>query len=211
MSEYGYIGKDAPTQAVLSNSGVFSVNEHKDLLDQDKILSPGQLDLIQTQTISGVSTADFSDLGDYNVHLLTVNDGTVSDSDMGIAFRLYENDVLESGSVYETARQIVNTGGNSENKSTSNSALRWADNIDISSHARGSVNGYLYFYNLLDNTKFSFVTQHSTAWNNSNIYTTFFGSQLLPQASYVNKIQVMAYNTGTITGGTFSLYGIKEY
>ena len=74
------------------------------------------LELIETQTVSSVSSFDFSDLGNYNVHFLTVSDGT-NNTGKGIAFRFYENDVLESGSVYQTARQFCTTTTFSENRS----------------------------------------------------------------------------------------------
>ena len=169
----------------------------------------GKLELIETQTVSGVSSFDFSDLGNYNVHFLTVSDGTNNTTAKGIAFRFYENDVLESGSVYQTARQFCTTTSFSENKSTTNSAIRWSSNTDVPSIPRSNINGYLYFYNLLDSSKYSFTTQHSTGYSNSDRGEFIFGGNVLPQASTVNKIQVLAFDIGNISG-TFSLYGIAE-
>ena len=175
-------------------------------------ISSGDLKLIETANVSSsTSTVEFEDLQNFKVHLLTVNDGTVSADNTGIAFRLYENGTLESGSVYKTCRQILAANNSfSENQSTSNSALRFADNILLSSVPRGNINGYLFFYNLLDSTKYSQTSQHSTVWSNSDIYRSFWGSQTLPQASAVNKIQVMAFNSGTLESGNFSLYGVEE-
>tara|TARA_R100000406_G_scaffold93388_1_gene83499 strand:+ start:414 stop:1055 length:642 start_codon:yes stop_codon:yes gene_type:complete len=210
--EYGYIGKEV-TQAFRDNKGIFTPQEIIELDQENKWTNFGQLELIETVTVSSsVSTVEFQDLKDYNVHLITVNDGTVSDNDTGIAFRLYESGTLESGSVYDTARQICGADGSfSENRSSSNSAFRFADNIKISSVPRSNINGYLYFYNLLDSTKYSFTTQHSSVYSNSDIYRSFWGSQVLPQASSVNKIQVMAFNSGTLESGNFSLYGIRSF
>jgi len=210
--EYGYIGKEVE-QAFRDNKGIFTPQEIIELDQENKWTNFGQLELIETVTVSSsVSTVEFQDLKDYNVHLITVNDGTVSDNDTGIAFRLYESGTLESGSVYDTARQICGADGSfSENRSSSNSAFRFADNIKISSVPRSNINGYLYFYNLLDSTKYSFTTQHSSVYSNSDIYRSFWGSQVLPQASSVNKIQVMAFNSGTLESGNFSLYGIRSF
>jgi hypothetical protein len=208
-----YIPKDAVTQAFRSNKGVLTPNQIIELDNENKFTKYGQLELIETTTVSSsTSTVEFTDLKDYNVHLLTVNDGTVSDNDTGIAFRLYESGTLESGSVYHTARQICGADGTfSENKSTSNSAFRFADNIKISSVPRSNINGYLYFYNLLNSAKYSFVTQHSSVYSNSDIYRSFFGSQVLPQASYVNQIRVFPFNSGTLESGNFSLYGVRSF
>jgi hypothetical protein len=210
--EYGYIGKEV-TQAFRANKGIFTPQDIIELDQENKWTNFGQLELIQTTTVSSsTSTVEFTDLKDYNVHLLTVNDGTVSDNDTGIAFRLYESGTLESGSVYHTARQICGADGTfSENKSTSNSAFRFADNIKISSVPRSNINGYLYFYNLLNSAKYSFVTQHSSVYSNSDIYRSFFGSQVLPQASYVNQIRVFPFNSGTLESGNFSLYGVRSF
>ena len=210
--EYGYIGKEV-TQAFRDNKGIFTPQDIIELDQENKWTNFGQLELIETANVSSsTSTVEFTDLKDFDVHLLTVNDGTVSQDNGGIAFRLYESGTLESGSVYHTARQICGADGSfSENKSTSNSAFRFADNILLSSVPRGNINGYLYFYNLLDSTKYSFTTQHSTTWSNSDIYRSFFGSNVLPQASAVNIIQVMAFNTGTIESGNFSLYVIRSF
>ena len=71
MSKYGYIGKDGPTQTINDNTGLLSLEEHKDLILDEKLLILGQLDLIQTQTVSGVTTVDFTSLGSYNIHFLT--------------------------------------------------------------------------------------------------------------------------------------------
>ena len=147
--EYGYIGKEV-TQSFRDNKGIFTPQDIIELDQENKWTNFGQLELIETATVSSsTSTVEFTDLKDFNVHLLTVNDGTVSDNDKGIAFRLYESGTLESGSVYQTARQITGAdGGFSENKSTTNTAFRFADNILLSSVPRGNINGYLYFYHL---------------------------------------------------------------
>ena len=210
--EYGYIGKEV-SQAFRDNKGIFTPQDIIELDQENKWTNFGQLELIETQTVSSsTSTVEFTDLKDFDVHLFTVTDGTVSDNDKGIAFRVYENGTLESGSVYQTARQICGADGSfSENRSTSNSAFRFANNVKISSIPRSNINGYLYFYNLLDSTKYSFVTQHSSTYSNADRLSSLWGSQVLPQASAVNIIQVMAFNTGTIESGNFSLYGIRSF
>ena len=208
--EYGYIGKEV-TQAFRDNKGIFTPQDIIELDQENKWTNFGQIELIETQTVSSsVSTLEFTDLKDFNVHFFTVADAQNSDDSKGVAFRLYESGTLESGSVYDTARQICASGGSfSENRSSSNSAIRFGNNTLKSSSPRTKINGYLYFYNLLDSTRTSHTTQHSSNFSNSGDFRSFFGSNVLPQTSYVNQIQVMAFNTGTIDSGTFSLYGIR--
>ena len=40
-------------------------------------------------------------------------------------------------------------------------------------------------------------------------FRSFFGTNVLPQKSYINQIRVMPFDTGTIDSGSFSLYGIR--
>ena len=46
----------------MSNSGVFDVNDIRYLMDYQQWPTPGELQLIQTQTASDVATVDFTDI-----------------------------------------------------------------------------------------------------------------------------------------------------
>ena len=210
MSEFGYIPDSSVEQKPFSNKGIFSPTDIYNLDQEDKWTPQlGQLELIETKTItSAVSTVDFDDLGNYNVHLLTINNGYNTSNGKGMAIRLYESGVLESGSVYQLAGQDCTPSFFAEDRGTKN-AFRFGNNTSTSD-TKSKINGYSYFYNFLDSSKYSFATQHYSGWSNSSEIQSSFGSNGLPQASTVNKFQIMAYDVGAFTG-TFSLYGIKEY
>ena len=70
-------------------------------------------------------------------------------------------------------------------------------------------NGYAYFYNLGDSTKYSFQTAHWTQLDSASNYLMAFGSGVMHQASTVDQIKVYP-EAGNISA-TISLYGIKEY
>ena len=89
-----YIPKDAVTQAFKSNQGVLTPNQIIELDNENKFTKFGQLELIETQTVSSVSTFEFADLKDYNVHFLTVSDAKNSDSGKCLAFRFCESGIL---------------------------------------------------------------------------------------------------------------------
>ena len=78
MSKYGYVGKesDIPQQAFKANAGVLSVNDHLALSQENKLTQYGQLELIETQTLTSGNTLDFTDIKQdiYKVHFLTGND-----------------------------------------------------------------------------------------------------------------------------------------
>jgi len=73
-----------------------------------------------------------------------------------------------------------------------------------------TANGYSYFYNLIDSSKYSFTTFQSMTINNQPNGNMNFGSGVLPQASSVTGIRVYI-KEGNIASGSISLYGIKEY
>ena len=57
----------------MSNSGVFDVNDIRYLMDYQQWSGVGTLELIQTQTFTGVGTVDFTSIkqDEYNVHFMT--------------------------------------------------------------------------------------------------------------------------------------------
>jgi len=109
---------------------------------------------------------------------------------------------LESASVYQFAYQRCGAGGTfTETKSTSYSSLR----LTTAQQQNEKGNGYAYFYNLGDSTKYSFVTFQS--WNSVTPWT-YFGSFVLPVAETHNALRIFPSVNNFLTG-TASLYGIR--
>ena len=196
----------------MSNSGVFDVNDIRYLMDYQQWPTPGELQLIETQTVSSATNVDFTNLGNYNVHLLTVNNHTFPAGSQDYGIRLYENGVLETASVYQYALQQCGIGGNFyEVRSTGANHIR----IDNTGSEQWVQHWYCYFYNLSDSSKYSFVTFHKMpkrltsggSYNSSGTYIEF-GSGVLPQASKVDGIRVYD-SSQTASAGTLSLYGIR--
>ena len=212
MSEYGYI-PESPTQSWGSNKGIFTPNDIYDLTRSDKYTDYGQLDLIQTQTASSVSSLDFTAIKEstYNVHFLTVNNYQASSDNSIFSIQLYENGVLETASVYQVAIQGGRANGTfSEYKSSSYSGGLVSIGSGIDNATASSCNTYIYFYNLGDSTKYSYATyQCSYNYYDNAVYEMNFGSGVLTQASAVDGMRILP-NAGTFSGD-FSLYGIKEY
>ena len=72
----------------MSNQGIFDVNSIVDLKHHDQWSTLGQLELIETQTVSSVSTVDFTNLGNYNVHFLTINNTKVVNDNVWFQVRI---------------------------------------------------------------------------------------------------------------------------
>ena len=200
---FGYTGQNQPKQTV-SNSGVFSITDVAELQSQGKL--GGSLELIEEQTFSNVSAVDFTSIKEskYDVHFMQVNTTDISAiTYFGIQF--YESGVLETASVYQEAFQSgLASGATFEVTSTGrNQVIFTQSNI-----ANTATSAYLYFYNLGDATKYSFLTARGTGETSSNVFDYCFGSGVLPQASTVDGIRVKD-NFGNMTG-TISLYGIAE-
>ena len=65
----------------------------------------GKLELIETQTVSGVSAINFTSIKEstYNVHFLTVNDFQPATDNVILSIRFAESGTLETASVYHVA------------------------------------------------------------------------------------------------------------
>jgi hypothetical protein len=207
MSEYGYI-PEAPEQSFGNNKGIFTPKDIYDLTRADKYTNYGQLELIETQTVSSVSSTNFTNLGNYNVHFLTYNDIDLS-TDANLRARL-SNDGGSSyiASGYHHGIQRGNVIGTfDELRRTGNTYFLAVFTDNGGAGTNETKEGYSYFYNLTDNSKYSFGTFMSMSTNSAGQHIMMYGSSLKPTAETHNALQVLP-NTGTMTG-TLSLYGVK--
>ena len=172
----------------------------------------GKLELIQTQTASGGATVDFTSIKEdiYNVHFLTYNDLQTASSSIYTELRL-SND---GGSTFETSNYDRGVQFNGISGTFGESRSTSADRFSFLAFtaANNPMTGYVYFYNLGDSSKYSFIT-HQNAVNIENSTTgwNYFGSQVYHQAETIDAIRVL--NSGSsvnFTSGTISLYGIKD-
>jgi len=168
----------------------------------------GKLELIETQTVSSGTTADFLDLGSYNVHFLTYNNLNASaTTELQIRVSNDGGSTFESTN-YQYAIQYMNADPVFvETGSATHNAFRLGNRV--ASNRAG--NGYVYLYNLLDSSKYSFSTQQSASRDadpGANLRTEF-GSSVYTVAETINAIRCFI-GAGAFTRGTISLYGIAE-
>ena len=201
MSEFGYI-PEAPEQSFGNNKGIFTPKDIYDLTRADKYTNYGQLELIETQTFSGVGTVDFTSIQEdvYNVHFMT---GIVTGNGNNRPWlRFFESGVIETGSVYQGAYQQLTVGGSAENKGTSLTNLDFF--VGASEVGESSV-AYCYIYNAGDSSKYTFATQQGMM---SSTIRAEFGSGVLPQTSVVDGFRIESTGETTLNG-SISLYGIR--
>ena len=208
-----YIPKDAVTQAFRSNKGVLTPNQIIELDNENKFTKYGQLELIQTETVSSaVAQVDFTSIKEtiYDVHLLTWNNQKQTSNNKRLNYQLFENGVLETGNVYKFALVFYRGDGtfiDSEGDANSKNVL-CPNTRNISNF---SANGYSYFYNLGDSLKFSTNTFHMSCMDTSDGFAGQFGSGILPQASRVDGIRLLMSGGNIDVGTVYSLYGIRSY
>jgi hypothetical protein len=199
MSEFGYI-PEAPEQSAFNNKGIFTPKDIYNLDQEDKWTQLGQLELIQTQTVSSsTAVVDFTNIkeDEYNVHFLTMNNGsgtTATDIDILLSDN-GGSSFITSG--YQYGIQFGTSGGNfGEDRNTNDGKIMWTQ-------GSATENGYAYFYNLGDSAKYSFITNHCAGING-----TKFGSGVKPTTQVINAIRVDGRNHNFSTVD-LSLYGIR--
>jgi len=170
----------------------------------------GKLELIETQTVT-TSTAyvDFLDLGNYNVHFLTSNNfSSTVDAEVLVPYLSNNGGTSFINSGYQQAGQVGDANGNfSESRSTSSPSLAVLGKSGTGSNEHSG--SYAYFYNLLDSSKYSFMTSHQIAWNDIPEAEFRFYSAVLPTAETHNAIRLTG-GLGNIATLDVSLYGIAE-
>lgn len=204
---YGYLGQNTPNQTI-NNSGVFSITDVAELKSQGKL--GGSLELIAEQNItSSTSAVDFTNLGNYNVHFLTCNNfSSTVDAEALVPFLSNNGGTSFINSGYQFAGQVGDSNGNfSESRSTTASSF---PAIGKSGTGTGEHSGsYAYFYNLLDSSKYSFMTTQQIAWNQVPEAEFRFQGGVLTTAETHNAIRLTG-GLGNIATLTAKLYGVKQ-
>ena len=198
---YGYLGQNLPNQTK-SNSGVFSISDVADLEKQGKF--GGSLELIEEINPSSVSSIEFTNIKEnkFDVHFLNFYVETTGSPKVHLSNN-GGTSYITSG--YQEAAQInfVN-GTNSEQKSTSQTYFQ---DIGYSTGTPIMKNGYAYYYNLGNSSKYSFNTYHTFS-NHPTAFISFFGGGVHPTAETINAFK-FSVSSGNFTG-TVKLYGVKQ-
>ncbi len=189
---------------VKKNTGLYTPSE---ILQLEKDGNwGGSLELIEEQTVTSVSAVDFTSIKEnvYDVMFMEVNTTDISATTY-FTIQFYESGVLETASVYQEAFQSgLASGSFAEVRSTGRNGIIFTQ----SNIANTSTSVYLYFYNLGNSSKYSFLTAQGTGETSGNVLNMYFGGGVLPQASTVDGIRVKD-NFGNMTG-TIKLYGVKQ-
>jgi len=214
-NKYGYAGADIPSQSFGSNKGKFDPAEINELVAGNKWTQYGQLELIQTQTISSAS-CDFTSLSvnTYDVHLFVYSD-LITPSETQTEFTLRVSD--DGGTTYESSsynfanQRGYASGTFNERKSTSQASIRLFGDITGASNGKG--NGYCYMYHAGNSERFTLFTNHNSFYQTNSAVAMEFGNGSYEVASTINAVRFgMGADSATnIESGTISAYGIRAY
>ena len=215
--EYGYIGKEVE-QAFRSNKGIFTPQDIIELDQENKWTNFGQLELIQTQTISSsTASMDFTNIKEteYDTHVLFWSNYRNVTNDRALGMRLSEDNgtTFLTSSNYEYSLKVKN--GTSESFSRSSGDSRALLGFNGGNALPYSANGYLYFFNLGAGDKYNIYTQFgSQLYRDTETYLMHFGSGQNDQAKQISGIRVFCYSSvgsDNILNLEASLYGIRSY
>jgi len=213
-NKYGYVGVDIPEQSFGNNKGIFNPAEINELVADNKWTQYGQLELIETQTISsGSSSVDFTDIKQdiYNIHFITAQDIYLSTS-AHANFRVSNDNgsTFENSNYGHSLKYGATDGTTAENKSATGTEIPYLITSD-NNNADHNQGAYMYLYSAGDSTKYTYLNAHSFAFNTINSLNYYqFGGGVYKVEETVNAFQFYA-SSGTFSGGKISLYGYRTY
>ena len=195
---------------VKKNIGLYTPNEILQLTKEGSW--GGSLELILSQTVSSVSTVDFTNIAgaNYEVHMLELINAHTTDDNKAFTTQ-FSNDggsSFEAGSNYKWAFKYMKSNSTfQEKKSTGDSAISLVHNVGNSTGEAS--NGYIYYYNLHDSARASFTThQFSSISQDPDLLWTFGGGVYDVQES-INAIR-LNITSSSFASATVNLYGVKE-
>ena len=204
---FGYLG-DTSTKIkqVKKNDGVISIADAYELEKLGHL--GGSLEHIETITASSSSALDFTNLGNFKVHVLTLDDFQCTTNTTRYAYARVSTDggsSFETGSSYARCWQRVQTTGSNVNEIASLTETSMTNFFSVDSDDT-TASSIIYFYNLLSSTARSSVTFQS--WNPVGQYI-YFGMFMYNVTEAHNAFRIFPSGDAFATGRA-KLYGVKE-
>jgi len=208
MSEYGYI-PEAPEQSFGNNKGIFTPKDIYDLTRADKYTNYGQLELIETVSISGTPSAfSFDNLqtDKYDTHFITVNNYKPQTDNRHLLIQFKVGGTVDSATNYRYAMLRMTGATQAYLRSDNDSKIWLAYNCG---NATGeSLNGYFYIYNAGNSNSFTGLSSQFMMIDKDTNQSMNFTTAVHDQLQQVNGFQ-FSTSGGNLEHGTFSLYGIR--
>ena len=190
---------------VKQNTGLYTPSEILELTKDGSW--GGSLELIEEQTYSGAVASIVTDLKNYDVHYVSVSNFAVvtTDNTLGMRFSNDGGSSFETSNYQQAIQQGESNGQVFESKTTSGTGLTATCVTGDESYKSG--NSYLYLYNLLNSSKYSFETMQSVSVRESANFEYRFGGGVYAVAETINAIRL--YSASTFSAN-IKLYGVKQ-
>ena len=204
-----YIPKDAVTQAFQSNKGVLTPNQIIELDNQNKFTKYGQLEFIETATVSStVSTISLDNLNgtEYDVHFVTYVNVVPETDNRHIRIRFKVDGSTVTANDYKYA-QFRNTASTGDNLKANNDSKIWLA-YNCGSASGETLNGHFYMYNANDGSKYTYTEGRAIHINKDSNQSTNFHRGVSDATTVIDGIEFGTSGDG-IQSGTFSIYGIR--
>ena len=207
---FGYIGDTSTSvKQQVKNKGILTTQESFDLQRQGFL--GGSLELIETQTPSGVAQVDFTNIKEsiYDIHYIqmismeTTSTGHPDASKMQLRFSNDGGTSFESGSSdYAWGHQYVAyNGSNAETKDDADTSLE----ISPRANSGEPISLYMYIYNAGNSSFTTNISLQTTISRDQKEF--FFGGGVYNTKETINAFRF--YNSFNMTG-TLKLYGVKK-
>ena len=174
----------------------------------------GSLELIEEQNVSGTpTTINFTTLKEhiYDVHLMiysNMHGQSGTPQDMGVRVSNDGGSSFEASN-YDFANLDGRTNGTfSEVFDEDSNRFMIAPDLDNETNA--SLNGYIYFYNLGNSSKFSSVTDMNFIYQSAVGGRFRYGGSVYKVAETINALALITSVGGGFSAGNVKLFGMKE-
>ena len=197
-----YIPKDSVAQKLGTNAGVISTQDAYDLTLKNKYSREGQLELLDTSTVSSVASHDLTVSGiptllDYDIHFITFMNFVPSGSNP-FALNFIIGGSVDTTSNYKFSHRYIADSGGSADENTTTS------NIYMTANSGFPANGYIYVFNLKKGGISPMITYYTQTDNQAR-----FGSGLLDKKNQADGIRLRNHAGSGTFSATISAYGLR--
>ena len=163
---------------------------------------------IVTSAVASVTLGGSDWDSSYDVYMVRLNN--INPTTDGAVFyaRVTESGTPNTTANYDNASKRLKTNATFDNDSATNAtAWNFAQGIDDGTNVEN--NGIVYCFNFNNSSEYSFITVEYSSLNANDILASPAGGGVFTSSSSCDGIQFLL-STGNITGGTFTLYGLKK-
>ena len=143
----------------------------------------------------------------YDVYMVKINKATLDTDGATIFFRVTTSGTADSDSEYDKAHKVLRTVSTFANVTSTNQTSWGYNTLGTSTGEIG--NCIMYLFNFNNSSEFSFYTLESAELTNFPELQGIAGGGVHTVAEANDGVNIFT-DSGNISSGTFSLYGLKK-